>query len=70
MTMGAPEPGLRRGTGPRSPRFLPDRGVEWHCLWDLWALGYLWQTAQEKDAQTLLRPAEAQTATEMALVQI
>ena len=30
--MGAPEPGLRRGTGPRSPRFLPDRDVEWHCL--------------------------------------
>lgn len=70
MTMGTPEPGLRRDTGPWSPRFLPHRGVEWHRLWDLWGLGYLWQMAQEKDAQTLLRTAEAQTATEMALVQI
>ena len=56
-----------RGRGPLS--FFPT-GVKWHRLWHLWALGYLWQMAQEKDAQTLLRTTEPQMATEMALVQI
>lgn len=69
MTVGAREPGLRRGVGPWSRAFLLT-GVGWPRLWRLWALGCLWQTVQEEDAQTVLRTAEPQTATEMALAQI